>query len=704
MSSTPNLMLSATALAVLTTCASAQELTTPITDEITLDADAEYSIKGNNSVLDRGTINVEGFDVVLTNENAGVKGVIYSGTIRGTSQGKGSVELVSQNGPGLGTGTNTIENLENLTITTNGASAKGITGYGNQHINNVSNIVVQSADDAIHIMGDSTGKVEITNFNNLHLVGENGYGIQDASSSATYGGVNIKGLPGSSVVIESHDKVYRSAIRTQGETSRVLIDATNIALKATSTAIRAHNGTIDLKAENLNIESTKSFAIELAGGELNIAAKKATVNSAKEILLTRGKMTLDVDQADIHGDISAKFAQVDLNGNLVLHGQKAEFGKLSGKDAVITATKSTQNIKIVHNAESLTIAATGSLNDELAGNLEKLVGNENSIFSTNNANVFMEEGMYQGEVAGKISADGSVDSSSVVVKTNSLMRDISDLSSATTLSLNRILNSDLRARMGDVRANPNKYGLWVRYDGGRLASDTVDNDFNNIEVGADALVSGNFRLGAAASYTMGDADYARGSSDLDAYSIAAYGMWLADNGMHADLVARVASVKNDLRVDAVKTGSLDNTYVGLSSELGRRFDLSKTIYVEPQAEVAYAYIDSETLKLSDGSKYEFESVDSLTGRLGIAAGVKCPSGKGEVYVKASLVHEFLGDSELRGGAATYKQDGGDTWGEYGLGAQFNLTNNAYFWADVQRTEGAKVDEDWRASVGLRYAF
>lgn len=45
-----------------------------------------------------------------------------------------------------------------------------------------------------------------------------------------------------------------------------------------------------------------------------------------------------------------------------------------------------------------------------------------------------------------------------------------------------------------------------------------------------------------------------------------------------------------------------------------------------------------------------------------------------------------------------------TWVEYGLGVNFNLTPATYFWADVERTSGGVLDEDWRATVGVRHAF
>ena len=69
---------------------------------------------------------------------------------------------------------------------------------------------------------------------------------------------------------------------------------------------------------------------------------------------------------------------------------------------------------------------------------------------------------------------------------------------------------------------------------------------------------------------------------------------------------------------------------------------------------------------------------------------------------------LLGDSEIIGktGNQSNKEsiDGKDTWIEYGSGANFNLTPTIYLWADLERTSGASVETDFRATVGVRYAF
>ena len=68
----------------------------------------------------------------------------------------------------------------------------------------------------------------------------------------------------------------------------------------------------------------------------------------------------------------------------------------------------------------------------------------------------------------------------------------------------------------------------------------------------------------------------------------------------------------------------------------------------------------------------------------------------------------LGDSKITGTASgstgVVELDGKDTWVEYGLGANFNLTDSTYVWADVERTAGSVLDTDWRATVGVRHSF
>lgn len=398
-------------------------------------------------------------------------------------------------------------------------------------------------------------------------------------------------------------------------------------------------------------------------------------------------------------------ASVNISKNAVLGlGGVSSINKLTGTNGTMKIVDAGADVTVgVNEAKSLTLAGTSEVNDALKGNVSALA--EIVTFKSENAEdiaLFMQEGMYEGETTGVLGADGTV--KSVTTKTNTLMQSTLELASVAPLAMNRIMMSDLRKRMGDIRTDTNTNGAWARYEGGRLSgSNGLENDFNTIQVGGDTKF-GDWRVGGAFNYTTGDADYARGDAEMDAYGLSAYGLWLGEQGQFVDIVARVSKADTDMKVDGFKTGSMDSMAYSLSGEFGWRFALNDMVYVEPQVEAAYTYVDADDLDV-DTASYKFDSVNSFIGRAGFAAGLKCPDNFGDLYFHASALHEFAGDSEITGGnGSKYKIDGGDTWFEYGIGANFNINKATYVWADVQRTSGADLDEDWRANIGVRYSF
>ena len=358
---------------------------------------------------------------------------------------------------------------------------------------------------------------------------------------------------------------------------------------------------------------------------------------------------------------------------------------------------------------TVTLTADGAANDAAAGQVDKLFDVQSDGDTAHyDASIQFDEGLVMGAVTGEVK-DGKVDESTIKVSKNTVQDAMLDLMSMTPVTITRILSNDVRKRLGDIRSAQGTHGVWARYDGGQFSgNDGFDSDFNTIQVGYDTLFSPDApRLGIAFSYTNGDSDFSRGESDMDAYSLAVYGTKMFDNGMFVDVIGRVSSIDNDMTIDGHLDAKTDNLAWSLSGEYGWRFDLSKQVYVEPQAELTYTRVDSDSFKLSD-VKYELDSTDSLIGRVGIAAGLKCPNNKGDVYLRVSGVHEFLGDAEVSARNALVRNvlesDGQDTWVEFNIGANFNINENTYVYADVERTEGAKLEEDWRANLGVRYSF
>ncbi|MDO4936979.1 MAG: autotransporter outer membrane beta-barrel domain-containing protein [Sutterellaceae bacterium] len=100
---------------------------------------------------------------------------------------------------------------------------------------------------------------------------------------------------------------------------------------------------------------------------------------------------------------------------------------------------------------------------------------------------------------------------------------------------------------------------------------------------------------------------------------------------------------------------------------------------------------------------------SFIGRAGLALDVKCPNNRGNAYVRASVLHDWQGDasftySQANVGTRKVSQDLGDTWYEFGLGANVNLTKQTHLYADVEMSNGGEVETDYRFNLGVRYAW
>ena len=390
----------------------------------------------------------------------------------------------------------------------------------------------------------------------------------------------------------------------------------------------------------------------------------------------------------------------------------------TGNSFYFSTSDASVNIKENGNADSETkplidsITGSGSVNDDVAGDLNELasmvtVGGTSGAEVLKNTDLKLESGDVFGETTGTINEEGKLEDVKTSVNMNNVR--IAEFAMRTPMQIARIESNDLRKRLGDIRSSEGATGVWARYDGGRFSGGEFENKFNKVQVGADtALAAYGSRLGLSFSYTQGDADMSGISADTDAYSLAAYGMWFGEAGQFADVIGRVGTVDTDLATRTYKT-NYDQLMLSLSGEFGWRFDLTDTFYAEPSAELTYTRVDGETFK-ANGNTLGIDDYDSMVGRIGATAGLNCSQGRGGVYARFGVAHEFMGDGRFTAvnaagtAADPIEVDGKDTWVEYAVGANFNITKQTYVWADLERTSGAEVDEDWRATIGVRHAF
>lgn len=634
-----------------------------------------------------------------------------------------------------------------------------LSDFDNVLIVNVNKGTALSSSQPFELGIDKTvGKIELKGESGVFLSGGSGSSMTADTINITSTGSNHTGLSlyapltltGNTINI---DATYNAVQMGEPKNGSLTIRGGNVTISSKKhVALHGvYRGTIDVEADNLTITAPKVIQVmddpnyDDFGASVKINAKKAYIDGDIVSRGKDGKVSVSFEEGTLKGRVNEtgsgsssttitlgeKATWILTNGNP--NNGKPPYGggngdssltnltvngvvDMSQVDKNITVTKSLQgngqvvmdvdktNVFNVSKADTkqAVITAVSSQNADHVTTAEAVKMVDRLVGVTNKSG-FVEEGMYQGA----ITVNGSGQATQAK---NDLIGDTLELASASTLSLNRILMNDVRKRLGDIRSAEEVNGVWARYDGGRLSGEGTKNKFNTIHVGGDTMPFADMpvRVGVAASYTNGDVDYTRGDADLDAYSLAAYGTWMNDNGMFADVIARVAKAESDMTVDSIYKGKLKNMAYSLSGEFGWRFDLNNMFYAEPQVEATYTYIDSDKLTLAGkGETYNYgvESFDSFIGRMGVLAGMKCPNQKGDVYVRASVVHEFLGDAAINGGnVTTLERDGKDTWFEYGIGANFNVGKNTYLWADLERTAGALVDEDIRGTLGVRFGF
>ena len=277
--------------------------------------------------------------------------------------------------------------------------------------------------------------------------------------------------------------------------------------------------------------------------------------------------------------------------------------------------------------------------------------------------------------------------------------------------------NDLQRRLGDVRLNSDKHGVWGKYIGGKskITDDAyVNQTYNMAQVGYDTL-RGDWTVGGALLYGTSNNDYALGSGSGKTAGLAVYGAKQFKDGRYLDIIGKVNRLKNDFTVrntlGTTLSGDYRNTGASLSVEYGKRIKKDNGFYIDPNAELTFSRLSGESFdaRTNTGSTVHIDSdaVNSVIGRIGVGIGKE--SKNSNVFLKAELAHEFSGKMN-----ATYSMAGEpttgsevnlkDTWLDLELGGSWNVRPNTYVYGTFTKNFGATVDNSYRIDAGIRHNF
>lgn len=520
--------------------------------------------------------------------------------------------------------------------------------------------------------GDPDGEATVRFYNGAEIVSD-GY--------AFYG--DGKGTS-ANIYLWSHEDTVTNIVGDVYMTQKAMADM-NLSEGGTFTGATSGDGLIYVKLDNgarWNVTEESSVTsltlTEQRDGKsalLSFASADATLNVKDRLTIGSGTTVVEMNKLPATGESYITFVEANF------------INMSSGKiNAVMSG--------------DFNDAYTGSTSDAVNAAANAILGDD---LSNSVTNVYFEEGRLAGAVEASRNDDGTF---TVVQKANEKIEAVKTLSVLSALQWRHDMN-DLMKRMDELRTSPEGIGGWARVYGSEQAHDGIDMKNASVQVGADADVGMGWKAGAAFSYTDGSSDMTAGSADHKACGLAAYGTWLGEGGHFVDLIAKVSRVETDYGIKGT-SGRFENNAFSLSAEYGRHFELAGGAFVEPQVEVTWGRIMGDDFLNSEGVRIEQDDFDSLIGRMGVRAGFNFPKDKGLVYARASVLHDFKGESEavasLGAKSVRMSDDIGGTWGEFGVGANFRLTPATYTYVDLERTTGGEVSEKWRWNVGVRHVF
>lgn len=431
---------------------------------------------------------------------------------------------------------------------------------------------------------------------------------------------------------------------------------------------------------------------------------------------------LDQNDVAINLDINGGVVDVAESDRTILvkklegEGGTLKIGTVMNEDG--TFEYSTMNVEAADadNATAFTIAYQGITADDIDNAEEAMQALDDVVNVDNSAAIIQKKVIAEGDINGAITQVTDTQGEVIEEVKQEVNQKLDGYSSIAALSAVqwRHENDTLQKRMGELRDSEGAIGAWARVYGSEqeYGAQSVTAKNTTVQVGADYDIGSGFKLGGAFSYTDGSSTFDMGESDANMYGVALYGTWLGDSGLYVDVIGKYSRLENEFTSGTMK-GEFDNNAMSLAVETGWHYALNELGFVEPSVGVTYGRIMGDDFVAHNGVKVEQDDYDSLIGRLGVRSGFYFPEKKGNIYARVAVLHDFMGDMEATASKANaagvmqtthLQEDLGDTWVEYGIGANFNLSKNAYTFVDLEKTAGSDVKENWKWTVGARLAF
>lgn len=314
------------------------------------------------------------------------------------------------------------------------------------------------------------------------------------------------------------------------------------------------------------------------------------------------------------------------------------------------------------------------------------------------------------------------------------------------LAANTLFTLSLHDRLGetqytDVLTGEKKVtSMWLRNQGGHQRSQMADGQNKTqanryvVQLGADLAQWSSdglnrYHLGVMSGYanqkshTHSSVTGYGSRGNIDGYSTGIYGTWYANaankSGLYMDGWLQYQWFNNEVNgdnLDAEKyksrgfTASLASGYSFLLGESKSRQGMTRTFWLQPQAQVTWMGVKAKEHTESNGTRVQGDGQNNIRTRLGAKAYIKGHSaideGKDRTFqpfVEANWLHNSknfgvtLDDTRV-------SMAGTRHIGEIKTGVEGQLGNNLNLWANIGQQMGDKGYSDTQAALGVKYLF
>lgn len=305
--------------------------------------------------------------------------------------------------------------------------------------------------------------------------------------------------------------------------------------------------------------------------------------------------------------------------------------------------------------------------------------------------------------------------------------------------------SRLHDRVGDLQYNDPFTGeakvtsMWLRQIGGYTSWNESSGQMHNrtlravTQLGADFARwtsdgSNRFNLGWIAGYGHGRTKTSSKVSDLsstgtvDGFNLGLTGTWYANGadhqGLYVDSWLTYSWFRNKAKttIGSEKyhskglTASLETGYTFKLLDINTSSGHQGAWFIQPQAQVIWSGIKSDSFRESNGTKVKFREKDNITTRVGMRTFVNLDKSSlvthtngTQLFVEGNWIHKTKQFS-VSLDQTSFRQTGARNLGEVKVGLESKFRKNLQVWTNAGVQAGQDKYRDLTTMVGIKYTF